>query len=515
MLAVSPKVGILFVLLTFVASTTSVALHIPETKSGQALIFPIFTVDSGWATLVTITNTTDVGKAVRVRLRGARVGRQLFSMNVYLGPRDSWSSAIFDPYGALDGPASIATEDDTCTYPALKYNDTLPLDWSGRPYVRLHAQQPLDHLLDGREQAHNFVSIENETRNGYIEVIEMGVLSGHAAGWAATRDCDSVLGSWERSDSESWGGDASENILKPTGGLRGNFVLIHAVDAKALSGEATAIDGLMIDQEHSNYLNESPSIATGEFQGQVNTASVVTVDGERVVTNWERAIDAINAVLMANELTTSFNFNQMSLAEDWLFTFPTKPAILSTDLMGVAPFTIRYGQGPLGPGHSCERTAFEWGPQIIDYVFDNDGVRFLYNPSPPTTRSSPPVFNYVFCFAVSRFAFGWRNPAIDVGLRESPLYWHWLPWPSSGWATLDVGRSHLHPGESSRHTNLNNNPNEQRHIHFGLPVISFKATVLETDDIISGIVSNFSVANEVTGSKKVCEYDVDCPNLSD
>src|SRR6478609_4422439 len=100
------------------ASSSSVAVLLNPRGTGQALIYPYFTVNHQ-QTLVSVINTTARGKALKVRFREGYDGRDVANFNVYLGPYDSWVGAVFDASSNGTGAAAIATNDNSCTDPAF------------------------------------------------------------------------------------------------------------------------------------------------------------------------------------------------------------------------------------------------------------------------------------------------------------------------------------------------------------------------------------------------------------
>ena len=62
---------------------------------GQVLLFPYYTVNGGNQTLLSVVNTTQRVKAVRVRFLEGRNSKQALGFNVYLAPFDTWTAAVF------------------------------------------------------------------------------------------------------------------------------------------------------------------------------------------------------------------------------------------------------------------------------------------------------------------------------------------------------------------------------------------------------------------------------------
>ena len=88
---------------------------------GQVLLYPYYTVrtTSGggvYSTLFTVTNTTADIKVVRFRARESLNGREVASVNVYLGSYDSWTGAIA---ASAQGGAVLTTNDASCVAPPL------------------------------------------------------------------------------------------------------------------------------------------------------------------------------------------------------------------------------------------------------------------------------------------------------------------------------------------------------------------------------------------------------------
>ena len=87
--------------------------------TGQVLIFPYYTVNNNYNTLITIINTTENSKALRVRFREAANGREVYAYNLYLGPFDVWVGGLYKS-GEEDGYVTkMINADDSCTVPQL------------------------------------------------------------------------------------------------------------------------------------------------------------------------------------------------------------------------------------------------------------------------------------------------------------------------------------------------------------------------------------------------------------
>src|ERR1700752_3341761 len=79
---------------------------------GQALIYQYYPVNKNQDTLISVTNASDVGKAIQVRFREGRNGRDALSFVLLLGAHDTWTAALSS---IEDEGARITTHDTTCT----------------------------------------------------------------------------------------------------------------------------------------------------------------------------------------------------------------------------------------------------------------------------------------------------------------------------------------------------------------------------------------------------------------
>src|SRR6188768_4183273 len=78
---------------------------------GQVLIYPYYTVNKGQDTLLSVVNTTDIGKAVKVRFLEGYNSREVLDFNLYLSPQDVWTARVLP---TADG-AGMFTADKSCT----------------------------------------------------------------------------------------------------------------------------------------------------------------------------------------------------------------------------------------------------------------------------------------------------------------------------------------------------------------------------------------------------------------
>lgn len=133
---------------------TAQAVSAAQDNIGQALIFPYYTVNSGWMSLFGVTNTSANIVAVKVRFREAYNSRDVLDFNVILSPHDVWTGWVAE---TANGP-TIFSEDTTCTIGKITS--------SGVPFP-----SPTSYVGSAVDGGPTTVARMNE---GYVEMIMMG-----------------------------------------------------------------------------------------------------------------------------------------------------------------------------------------------------------------------------------------------------------------------------------------------------------------------------------------------------
>src|SRR5688572_6560925 len=76
-------------------ATTAHAVNLNPDGLGQALVYPYYTVNGGNQTVLTVVNTADNVKAVKVRFLESRNSREVIDFNLYLSAFDVWTGTVF------------------------------------------------------------------------------------------------------------------------------------------------------------------------------------------------------------------------------------------------------------------------------------------------------------------------------------------------------------------------------------------------------------------------------------
>lgn len=483
---------IILLLSLTLGTATNAAVHSPGNGFGEVLFVPYYTTNAGWSSLLSIVNSTNEAKAIRVNIREARIGQVVSSINLYLGPYDVWTASLYDPDGGDSGIAGLNSEDGSCTLPDLQNDNTLPTGSLGRRYIPMS----IENLDDYRDLADDFQGFEQDTRSGFIEIVEMATVVGdHAEHIAAmTTSCAELANSWQTG---AWSTDPLIDTDAPQGGLTAQVTLLHATNATAMTANATAIDGLLSIAAHTPPGDPIPSASTGDIPG-ANATSLVIYDNEPILTHWETPLDAIQAVLMRRSITNEF-FTTGGIESEWVVTFPTKASIIG-DVPARAPFTEWYNETKFGA--ACEVVICPKRDYVFaGWLFDQTGQP-LQDGDCASIGVPPGGIRFdieALCYAVTNMEFN-ESSIFDSSLAEKTII--------QGFETGGVdGLGSLWLTQQGQLTNRVENPNAENHTHYGLPVIGFLATRMAADEITAGVLRNFGMLAPHWGPVSVC---LDC-----
>ena len=390
-------------LILLLITGVSQAVQLSQDGTGEVLIFPYYTVNGGINTLITLTNTKNEAKALRVRFREAANSREVFTFNLYLGARDMWVGALVKSYNEGNELTRIISPDSSCIYPEIQSG--FPGNESSLFYNYKYTGALADPYGEEFSRMHE----------GFIEVIEMGVLTGASADAVIIdqdsnmANCTKLVNAWdENSDNPYWLNDATIDMQKPTGGIAGEVVLIHVDDGIAMSQSATAIEKFGNQVLHYDITSDSPSLADGTFANAI-------IENENGMTAnvlaFASSIDAVTAVLMKTSIYNEYVVNDSIGAEtDWIITMPTRQYHVDPVYNGLGNLTLKPFTQSETPEY-CE--AFETS---------------LYNRDAASLRSGPiglppPFLNGFlgFCYATNNLNINKSDDLsdTDIGIFSS------------------------------------------------------------------------------------------------
>jgi hypothetical protein len=201
-----------------VASDSAFAVYVSGSGFGQALIYPYYTVRStdgnAFNTYIAIANGELTSKAVRVRFREGRNGREVAGFNLFLGAKRMWAAAL----APTASGARLLTRDPSCTLPAFTPQA------GGATFLDLTSVNFTGSLADGMGTS------EDRVREGYVEVLEMATLGG------ANLDTPAACA------------DLNRGVLPATGApggyLHGSLTLINVANGMDFTTPAEALANL-------------------------------------------------------------------------------------------------------------------------------------------------------------------------------------------------------------------------------------------------------------------------------
>lgn len=290
------------------------AVNINPGGYGEAIILPYYTVNNGLNTLLTINNSTDQVKAVKIHFREGKEGKAVLSFNAYLAPQDIWVAGLVPIVSTVPGhtgedAASILHFDESCT-PFLSFE-----------------QQFLPFEIDAESEDTNL----KRSREGYIEILEMGELDpftglGEAATFGygsevprACADIDMALSSGVWNDTD---GDLTEQLLPISGGLSATVGIIDVAEGTLYSYDGIAFENFY---PSGSIFHTPPGDTRVPSLEQADTTSVIFNNGEPISTEWEQGFQAISALLMKSQVESFYTVDaSLDAKTEMVFSFPTK-----------------------------------------------------------------------------------------------------------------------------------------------------------------------------------------------
>jgi hypothetical protein len=361
------------------ASTAS-ALNLNPDGLGQVLLYPYYTVNKGNSTLISVVNTTDRVKAVKVRFLEGRNSREVLDFNLYLSPFDVWTGEVYAE-GATGG-GFLTTDDTSCTTPRI-FGNPLYLRASGITAAAFRNFQYTgtinqDWTTAGTPAALATVlgSIER-TREGHVEMIEMGLLrtgtgltrlaeeATHVAATGIPANCAALVTSWTTgTPSPSWAADGgATNVDLPTGGLFGAAQIIDPANGTLHAYNAEAIEGFYSNTAAPGRLHSAPgsilpnledaetggglidtyvfsqngaSIVAEQFPAGVRSTSLIVQHSPIDANNYgyglttggtprAASVDAVSTLFTHDSIYNEYVTEPaIGASSEWVITFPTK-----------------------------------------------------------------------------------------------------------------------------------------------------------------------------------------------
>ena len=438
------------------------AVYLNPHGTGEALVYPYYTVNGGNSTLISITNTQNVGKAIKIRFLESQDSREVLDFNVYLSPFDMWVAQLVDK----DGGAAIFTNDNSCTVPHIPTTAATALDFStasfdGTDPVQFSDGGPVDI---GR------------TREGSIEIIEMGTVTNasentltaisHVNG--VPHNCAQVSSAW----TSYWQADPTTDMAPATGGLYGSGTILNLARGTVQMYNADALGQFY--KPDSPPMHTAHDALTPNLSSGTSKTSLTFVDDAAITTPFDKSIDAVSSVFMVDSVINDFwTSSNIGASSEWVLTFPTKRFYTDPQYVGflatnaLPPFDVVFGN--TGTPDSCLPA---WG-----YVFDREEA------SIPRDYDGPMRVFVTPCFAAQVLTWSQTigEPSKIFGSPLSTNNLIALPFADG------TARLYFELSENSQVTGTNGN------IFHGLPVTGFWASQL-INGSNAGALANFTAA---------------------
>ena len=455
----------------------AVTAHAEVGETGNVLIAPFYgaaAYDDGSAneTYLSIVNTQDVTKAVKVRFREGRGSEDSLDFHVYLSPHDIWTAAITQN---SDGQTVLVSADTSCTVPALTPNPEASRALFLPTYV------PNAYAGDDAD----LPTAAERVAEGYFEIIEMATFSaGTTRGnYTATefawhvehgadgvpRNCPAAValneilwtaGSGSPPSGSIFGGDdaVAINFGTPTGGLFGNAALINVVrgtykpfemialntlDALGVEpgsiGDALGGDNLFFSQNGTTSSGLLAYTADGGLKNAKSNRlqywdlpdlSTMPVALATDATPGDSGhLAAVNEALLASAIYNEYVVDEgINARTDWVVTFPTKKfhvtdgdlgtnaqgqVVHGSDYAPVAPFTVAFNETL---GQACEPVRFRiWDREEAEETPQQpSGIGFS-----PGLPGTPEVT--ALCFEMNVVSINDAETTADLALPSSVL----------------------------------------------------------------------------------------------
>ena len=441
------------------------AMYLNHRGTGETLIFPLYSTESGNATLINLANATLDYKAVKVRVLEAQNSQEVLDFNLYLSPEDHFSFAIS---ATEEGGGQLVTRDNSCTVPAI------PADGVAFRNSKYADDKQETDPVDAADFDNTGIG---RTQTGYLEIIEMGQLDPDSAPIIDTvgladpaiaainaaaavthgvdgepANCNILVDAWSRADGVDgvWlaesrttdlTGDAEFLPEWSGGGLYGYATLINVPEGTAVGYDAIAIaDHVAADASGSDMHYKPGDIRPNFGDSALDTAAIVSVNGAAITVDFfgdypseaTQRVQALNATMMASEIYNDYVTDPDIGAEtDWLLTFPTR-AFHINGTEPIEPFS------QLWTGESaCEPSALnalDREESTATTLPDEEEPDF--SPAPPTPPGPGPKNSDVpLCYESTLVQFGTESATststITVGVNA------FLD-ASNGWATLSL-----------------------------------------------------------------------------
>lgn len=299
---------------------TAEAVYQDVNGVGQVLIYPYYTVQSAsgnaFNTYMSVVNTTNKAKVVKVRFREGKTSAEVLDFNLYLSPNDVWTAGVVPADATATSTARLFTTDVSCTNPPIPATG---VDFRNFLY------------LTGGDALGTTTGVDR-TREGYFEIIEMGTLTGVAAAnvthgaTGVPANCAAVQGQTV----------VLLTVEAPQGGLMGGATLINVATGADFTYKADALAEFRVAPFYTDIANDAPNLSSADDNSVVVNTGTLTAAGAPAgatvyrttfvtVSGALSGARAVASIYMHTDVMNEFVLDTATQSTtDWVITQPVK-----------------------------------------------------------------------------------------------------------------------------------------------------------------------------------------------
>jgi len=455
------------------ATTAADAVNVNPNGLGNVLIYPYYTVRSDAAgnaynSLLTVVNSTDSVKAVKVRFLEGKNSREVIDFNLFLSAYDVWTAAVIPSPSTAGG--RVVTFDKSCTLPPIATTQ------GGAGFV---------DFVNFAYSGDGGGSSLDRSKEGYVEIIEMSTFTTtDTVAIAVTHKNGAVAGQPDckpLSDKK-----ASSEATSSSGGLFGGMTMINVGSGTDYTADAVALENFNFGGSNPANGGYTPAGTTTPDLTFANPPkSQVLTNGSVFTSTWGASTaDPVSAVLMHDHVLNVFVLDAATKSQtDWVITFPTKRFYVKNG-PGLAPKLFQRNFNKTDG--SCDDVSLN----IYDREENTTSTPQTFSPPPPVAGNAICWEANVISFnanGTTSALFGSTNVAnINTGFPDGWLQIGFFP-PSITGTVHTLGNF-----TNTSITTIGGATTSGNSVtYFGLPLVGFEAESYTNGVNQLNVLSNF------------------------
>lgn len=447
------------------ASASAHAVNVNPDGLGQVLLYSLYTTEQGNDTNISITNTSDVVKAVKVRFLEGQNSQEVLDFNLYLSPKDQWSGAITQTANG----AKIVTFDRSCTAPAIPAGG---VEFRNAQYKGDGGEQSLARTRVGHVEIIEMGDIDPTTKlaDGVTTLASLATHDHSKSGATGTNaQCDQLRAQF--SGSGVWATDIKKGFTTTAEpGLYGYATILNVEKSTQISYDALAIDNFRSDGVTAAKNLHS---ATGSLEPSLNDGLLNAVFKNGEDDDFATGAETISALLMKESISNDYVLDEGRLSEtNWVITFPTKRFHVNST-PAKAPF-VKSWAGNVNPQTGVVTNA----KSCHDVTLTNwDNEEFAGVPADLDFSPSLEGEKSALCYETNILTFnqakvlGGEFVSYNVNLDQPDFQFGWMNMDFGGYSMTSTGAGA---------TTLK-----------GLPVTGFSAVTISNNVAGNGVMNNY------------------------